>query len=358
VDLPLTLPEFEERAAGAIERGAFDYFAGGAGDEITLRDSVAAWQRLALRPRVLVDASRRSLEVTVLGRRRPHPLIVAPMAHQRLATPDGERATARAAVATQTPMCLATLASTGIDELAAAEPGLTRWFQVYVLRDRGATTALVEAAAAHGYEALVVTADVPVLGVRERDRRSRFETEEAQELPALRLLGREGRMIVGETASLFDPTVTWRDVERLASESPLPVLVKGILLAEDARRAVDHGAAGVVVSTHGGRQLDTVLASADALPPIVDEVGDEVDVLVDGGVRRGTDVLKGLALGARAVMVGRPVIWGLATGGAAGAQRVLELLLGELDNALALTGALHADGLDRSFVQHAPWANH
>jgi 4-hydroxymandelate oxidase len=252
---------------------------------------------------------------------------------------------ARAAAATSTIMCLATLASVSPAAVAAEVPGATRWFQLYVFSDRGASRELVAAASARGYEAVVVTVDRPVLGVRERELRAAVRESEA--------LGNERPT---DTSAVIDPRLRWSDIERLAADSPLPVLVKGLLTAEDARRAVEHGAAGVIVSNHGGRQLDTVLAGADALPEVVDAVGDQVDVLVDGGIRRGTDVVKGLALGARAVLIGRPALWGLAVDGAAGVQRVLEILLAELENALTLVGAPTIADLDRSFLTPAPWA--
>ena len=215
---------------------------------------------------------------------------------------------------------------------------------------------MVAAAVEHGYEALVLTVDLPVFGTRERDMRSGFVLDESMAIPNVAAAGALGTLGLRDVEKLFDPSLTWDDVGIFAAESGLPVLVKGVLTPEDARRALDSGATGVVVSNHGGRQLDTVLAGADALPAVVDEVGDELDVLVDGGIRRGTDVVKALALGARAVLVGRPVLWGLAVAGEEGARRVLELLLADIDIALALVGAPRAAQLDRSWVQRAPWA--
>ncbi|MBX5470704.1 MAG: alpha-hydroxy-acid oxidizing protein [Thermoleophilaceae bacterium] len=355
--LPLTIADFEARAAELLEAGPLGYYAGGAGDEITLRDNVDGWRRLAIRPRTLVDCSLIDTRTTLLGRERRHPIVVAPTAFHRLATPDGERATARAAAATDTIFVLSTLATSGCAEVAAACPeGGARWFQLYVFKDRGVSRELVAMAAESGYEALVVTVDMPVLGVRERDLRSGFAVGEATAIPMVERGGGRGRMSMPDVVSLIDPALRWSDIEDLAAESGLPVIVKGVLAPEDARRARECGAAGVVVSNHGGRQLDTVLSGADALPPVAEEVGDEIDVLVDGGVRRGTDVLKALALGARAVLVGRPVLWGLAVGGEEGARRVLEILRGELETALALAGCPRASELDSSWVQRAPWA--
>jgi isopentenyl diphosphate isomerase/L-lactate dehydrogenase-like FMN-dependent dehydrogenase len=354
VALPLTIADFEARAAETLDPGPLGYYAGGAGDEITLRDNVEAWRRLALRPRVMVDVSARDPGVTLLGRPRPHPLVVAPMAFHRLACVDGEAATARAALATGTPFSLSTLATTTIPELAGAVPEADRWFQLYVLRDRGITRELVDSAVEHGYEALIVTVDFPEVGTRERDLRTGFTVGDVTAVPNVRDAGAALNLL--EISEQIDSSLTWRDIERFAAESGLPVVVKGVLRPDDARHAAESGAAAVVVSNHGGRQLDTVLSGADALPAVVDEVGDEIDVLVDGGIRRGTDVVKALALGARAVLVGRPILWGLAVGGEAGARTVLEILLGELDVALALTGAPVAADLDPSWVQRAPWA--
>jgi 4-hydroxymandelate oxidase len=350
-----SVADYSAAAAERMPAGPHGYFAGGACDEITLADNVAAWNRLAIRPRMLVGVGKREPRVTVLGRPRPHPLIIAPMAFQALAHQDGEIATGRGASEAGAVMCLSTLATTSIEALAEAVPRAPRWFQLYVFADRGVSRDLVARAVAHGYEALVVTVDLPMFGLRERDLRSGVSSSTAA-VSAAAAAGATGLMSPADFGQLIDPELRWSDIEAFASESSLPVLVKGILTPEDALLAVEHGAAGIVVSNHGGRQLDTVLSGADALGPIVDVVGDRIEVLVDGGIRRGTDVLKALALGARAVMVGRPVLWGLAVDGAAGVRRVLQILLGELDLALALAGAPRAAELDRSFVAPAPWA--
>jgi 4-hydroxymandelate oxidase len=352
-DRPRTLAEYEREALQRMSPEALGYIEGGAGDEITLADNVAAWRRWALRPRMLVGAGSCDPAVTVLGVRRPHPVIVAPTAFQRLAHPDGEVAIARAAAATGTVMCVSTFASVGAASVADRVPEVTRWFQLYALTDRGATRELIDDAARRGYEALVVTVDRPVLGIREREWHvsvrdpvadiPRQDPAQTPEVPTAALYGQ------------IDPDLRWSDIERFAADSELPVLVKGILTAEDAELAVAHGAAGVVVSNHGGRQLDTALSGADALGPIADAVAGRIDVLVDGGIRRGTDVVKALALGAGAVLVGRPVTWGLAVAGAGGAQHVLETLLGEFVNALALVGCPRAADLGPGFVTPAPW---
>jgi 4-hydroxymandelate oxidase len=353
---PVSLADYEREAERSMVPGAHAYVVGGAGDEITLRDNVAAWARIAIRPRVLVGVGERDPRIDLLGVRRPHPLIIAPMAYQRMADPDGEIAMARAAAATGAVMCLSTLGTTSAPQLAEAVPDAPRWFQLYVFADRGVSRELVARAADNGYEALVVTVDLPVSGVRERDLRSGHLAAPAELVASAAAAGASGSLTPKQFTALIDPDLSWRDIERFASESPLPVILKGVLTPEDAVLAADHGARGVVVSNHGGRQLDTVLSGADALPPIVDAVGDRLELMVDGGIRRGTDVLKALALGARAVMVGRPALWGLAVGGSEGAQRVIEILLAEFDSALALSGARNARDIDRSLICPAPWA--
>jgi isopentenyl diphosphate isomerase/L-lactate dehydrogenase-like FMN-dependent dehydrogenase len=278
-------------------------------------------------------------------------VIVAPTAYHRLAHPDGEEATARGAAAADSIFCLSSLATTGPADVAAAAPDGARWFQLYVFRDRGISRGLLDAAVANGYEAIVITVDLPVLGIRERDVRSQYVIPDDLAPPGLPGTGPSGGLSLLQIGELIDPSLTWSDVEEFASDCGLPVLVKGVLTPEDARLAAEHGAAGVVVSNHGGRQLDTVAAGADALPAVVEAVGDRVDVLVDGGIRRGTDVLKALALGARAVMVGRPVIWGLAADGESGVRTVLELILAEFDIALALAGVPRASALGPTCVE-------
>jgi 4-hydroxymandelate oxidase len=348
MELPRTIADFEARAAEVLADGPHGYYAGGAGDELTLRANVEAWRRIGIRPRVLVDVSERSSETTVLGRSRPHPVFVAPTAFHGLADPEGERATARAAAGAGAVFCLSSLAGAGPAEIAAAAPSGERWLQLYVFRDRGVSDQLVREAAENGFEAIVVTVDLPVLGIRDRDVRTEYTLPDGVVAPG----AAGGRTFsVLEIGELIDPSLTWVDIERLVESSELPVIVKGVLTPEDALLAADHGVAGVVVSNHGGRQLDTVPAGAEALPAIADAVGDRVDVLVDGGVRRGTDVLKALALGARAVMVGRPVIWGLVVAGEPGARAVIDLLVGELDVALALAGVSDASGLGPDCVQ-------
>jgi isopentenyl diphosphate isomerase/L-lactate dehydrogenase-like FMN-dependent dehydrogenase len=354
-DGPINVADFERLAAEKLEAGALGYFAGGAGDEVTLRDNVEAWRRWRLRPRVLVDVSAVTTEVELLGGPLSMPLLVAPVAYQRLVDREGEIGMARAAAEAGTAMCLSTLATTRPGELAASAPPGRRWFQLYCFKDEAVTRALTEEAVAAGFEAIVVTVDAPRGGNRERDRRTGFEIPEGLGVPSVAAaMGVERAVTIAETFALMNPALGWSDLEELASECGLPVLVKGLLTAEDATLAVEHGAAGVVVSNHGGRQLDRALASGDALPEVVDAVDGRAAVLVDGGIRRGVDVAIALALGADAVLVGRPALWGLAAAGAEGARQVLELLRDELELALALCGCPSPAELTRSHVRRAP----
>jgi isopentenyl diphosphate isomerase/L-lactate dehydrogenase-like FMN-dependent dehydrogenase len=326
----LNVADYERAAEEKLDAAAFGYFAGGANDEWTLRENVAAFNRWVLRPRVLVDVSEPVTATTVLGAELSFPVIVAPMAFQRSAHPEGEAAMARGAAAAGTAMCLSTLSTTPIEEVTEG----TRWFQLYWSPERGVVRDLVQRADAAGFGSILVTVDLPVLGRRERDLRTGFE-------PPVPI------------DSVVDPSLTWRDLEWLRSLSSLPVLVKGILTAEDATLAVEAGVEGIVVSNHGGRQLDGVAASLDALLEVVEATGDRVPVLMDGGVRRGTDVVKALALGAKAVLVGRPALWGLAVGGAEGVERVLTLLRDELQLALALCGCAAPGEVTRAHVSRA-----
>jgi 4-hydroxymandelate oxidase len=351
-DRRVNVDDFERAARARLEPGAFGYFAGGAGDEHTLHGNSAAFERWRLRPRVLVDVATVSTAATVLGTEVAFPLLVAPTAFQRLADPEGELATARAAAAAGTVMTLSTLSSVSPAELAAAAPRAPQWFQLYWSKDRGFTKELVESAAEAGHSALVLTVDFPVAGRRERDLRASFALPDDLPLPNLPVrIERED--FHANLGSIVDSTLTWRDLEWLRSCSPLPLVLKGILTAEDALLAVEHGAAAVIVSNHGGRQLDGVPPTLDALPEVVEAAGERVEVLVDGGIRRGTDVLKALALGARAAMSGRAVLWGLAAGGEEGARQVLELLRAEIEVGLKLLGCASPAEVTRAHVRRA-----
>jgi isopentenyl diphosphate isomerase/L-lactate dehydrogenase-like FMN-dependent dehydrogenase len=354
-DGPINVADFERLAAEKLDPGVLGYFAGGAGDEETLRDNVEAWRRWRLRPRVLAGVGTASTAVDLLGGPLSMPVLVAPVAYQRLVDPEGEIGMARAAAAAGTAMCLSTLATTRPSELAAAAPDGRRWFQLYCFKDEAVTRALVDEAVESGFEAIVVTVDAPPAGNRERDRRTGFRIPAGLGVPSIAAaMGVELAVTIEETFALMSPALGWSDLEDLASESSLPVLVKGLLTAEDAELAVAHGAAGVVVSNHGGRQLDRALASGDALPEVVEAVGGRAAVLVDGGIRRGVDVAIALALGADAVLVGRPALWGLAVAGSAGAEQVLGLLREELELALALCGCASSADLGSSHLRRAP----
>ncbi|MGH2956030.1 MAG: alpha-hydroxy acid oxidase [Solirubrobacterales bacterium] len=348
---PVNIADFERLAAEALEPGAHGYFAGGAGDERTLARNAEAFERWELRPRVLVDVSEVSTRCRVLETEMSMPVLVAPIAFQRLAHPDGEEAMARAAAEAGAVMCLSSLTSTPPAEVAAAAPGGPRWMQVYLFRDREVTRALLDEAAEAGYEALLLTVDAPFAGRRERDLRAGFEVPAEIRAPAIEAAVGQRSLSTAEVFELVDPSITWDDLESLSSASELPVLIKGIVCGEDAALAVEHGAAGVVVSNHGGRQLDNAPATIEALPEVAEAVDGRIALLMDGGVRRGTDVAVALALGADAVLVGRPALWGLAVDGETGARRALGILAEELKLALALLGCPAPDAVGPSHVR-------
>ncbi|MBP5971796.1 alpha-hydroxy-acid oxidizing protein [Brasilonema sp. CT11] len=358
---PLNLFEYEQLATKSLSKMALDYYASGAWDEVTLRDNRAAFEKFKLRPRSLVDVSQRNLATEVLAQPLQIPLLIAPMAFQCLANPQGEVATARAAASAGVGMVLSTLSTKSIEEVAAVRHDTNlqtpQWFQLYIHKDRGLTRALVERAYAAGYKALCITVDAPVLGRRERDKRNEFALPPDMQLANLtNLSGLNISQKQGESglftyfAQQLDPAVTWQDLEWFESLCPLPLVVKGILRADDAVRAVESGAKAIVVSNHGGRQLDGAVASIDALAEVVDAVGDRAEVLLDGGIRRGTDILRALALGAKAVLVGRPVLWGLAVAGEAGVAHVIDILRDELDVAMALSGCASLEKIDSSLL--------
>jgi 4-hydroxymandelate oxidase len=344
--MTLDLQELEERARGRLPRNVYDFYAGGAGDELTLTDNVAAWARVRLRPRILRDVGDVRTEVSALGVPVGLPLLGAPMAFQRVLHPDGERAMARGIGAAGSLMIVSTRSSIPLEEVAEELAGTPWWFQVYCLRDRGLTEELVGRATAAGCRALVLTGDTPFVGTRRRDPLGHFSLPDDMYMPSL---------VVGDSdedgiRTFQDPTVTLEAVAWLHGLSGLPVLVKGVLRGDDAAACVEAGAAGVVVSNHGGRQLDGVIATATALPEVVEAVDGRAEVYVDGGIRRGSDALRALALGARAVLVGRPLAWGLAAGGADGVHEVLAHLAEELRLALALAGVPAAADVPRDLI--------
>ena len=334
------LEALEAAARKVLSPMAYDYAAGGADDELTVEDNQAAWGRLRLRPRMLRDVSSVETATTVLGTPVDLPVLVAPMGHQRLFHDEGEVATAQSAARCGTVMVVSSLATVTLEDVAAAAPEAPRWFQLYVNPDRGWNAEIIQRATAAGYRALVLTVDVTTQGNRRRDERNAFALPDGLTLANLgvSLSAGEGSALKDFVHRGVDNTITFADLEWFRSQAGMPLLVKGILRGDDARAAVDAGAPGVIVSNHGGRQLDTAVATADALAEVVEAVARDAEVYVDGGVRRATDVLKAVALGARAVLLGRPVLWGLATGGADGVHAVLEHFRVELERTLRLAG--------------------
>ena len=355
----VNLYDFEASALARLPRPTRDYYCGGANDEITLERNRAAYDAIPIHYRVLRDVSERDLSTSVLGIPLSMPIVVAPTACHELAHTDGELATARAAGAAGTLMIISTLANFAMEDVRREATG-PLWFQLYIYRDRGVTRELVRRAEAAGCRAIVFTVDAPVGGQRERDVRNEFRLPEGIVMRNLLPAGRsfagldEGNGSAADYINaMFDPSISWKDLEWLAAQTKLPVLVKGVVRADDAVRAREHGAQGVVVSNHGGRQLDTSPATIEVLESITTAVDGRIEVLIDGGVRRGTDVLKALALGARAVLIGRPVLWGLAVDGEHGVRSVLDILRRELDVAMALAGCCNVEEIDMGLI-HPP----
>jgi lactate 2-monooxygenase len=360
---PISAAEWEARAAEVLEPGPFDYIAGGAGSEATMRANLEAFDRRRLRPRMLTGNVERDISVEVLGTRSPAPFFLAPIGVLSIAHAEGEQAVARAAAATGVPMVLSSAASHSIEEVAEAMGGAPRWFQLYWVNDREVTVSLVERAATAGYGAIVVTLDTLTLGWRPRDLghaylpfvtgegcaqffsdpvfRSRLEKPPEEDLPAA---------AVTMLATFGNLGLTWDDLRWLRERTQLPLLVKGILRADDAERARDCGVAGVVVSNHGGRQVDGAVAALDALVEVREALGPDAVVLMDSGIRTGADVLKALALGADAVLLGRPYAYGLAVGGQEGVETVVRHLMAEIDLTLALSGGARAADLDETWI--------
>jgi 4-hydroxymandelate oxidase len=353
----VNLPDYEARARESVDGSTLDYYDGGSNDEITLRGNVAAFSRIALYPRMFRGVGTRDMSTTIVGSRARWPVIVAPVALLGMLSPDGEVPAARAATAAGSIFVLSSLSVTPIEDVIAVATGPV-WFQLYIYKDRAASEALVKRVEEAGCSALELTADTPILGRRERDVRNSFGLPEGLWTPNLTadagsLTPHAGSDSPFKAAidALFYPDLTWDDVAWLTSITHLPVLIKGLLRADDAVRAVDAGAAAVIVSNHGGRQLDTAPAAIDALVAIADAVGDRTELIVDGGIRRGADVLKAIALGARAVQIGRPIVWGLVVDGEQGVGDVLDLLRDELDLAMALTGCRSIDEITSDLLR-------
>ncbi len=352
----INVADYACAARAKLPREAFDYYEGGALDEITLRENTAGWERLKLYYRVLASVGKREIDTTVLGQSISMPIVVAPTAFHRLAGGEGEIETARAAKAAGTLFILSSLSNTAMESVFA-QAASPRWFQLYIYKDRGITLELVRRAEAAGAEAIVLTVDAPGLGTRERDARNSFRLPDGIVVENLAPLGKgkfpevKGSGLAAYVRANFKEDIGFDDLDWLCRSTRLPVIVKGVCCGDDAQRAAEHGAKAVVVSNHGGRQLDTAPATCEVLPHVVDAAGDRCEIYVDGGIRRGSDVLKAIALGAQAVLVGRPVLWGLCVAGEKGATNVLEILRRELDEAMLLCGCTKLSDIDRSLLK-------
>ncbi|XP_006625995.2 2-Hydroxyacid oxidase 1 isoform X1 [Lepisosteus oculatus] len=363
---PVCISDYEQQAKIILPKAVFDYYFSGADEQETLADNVAAFSRWKLYPRVLRDVSRVDLSVSVLGQQLSMPVCVAATAMQRMAHPAGETATAKACRSSGTGMMLSSWATSSIEEVAQNAPDGVRWLQLYIYKDRELTKSLVKRAESAGYKGIFVTVDTPYLGRRRNDVRNRFKLTPHLKManfesPDLAFSSKESYKedsgLAVYVTQAIDPTLKWEDIVWLKKLTTLPVVVKGILRVDDAREALKYGVDGIVVSNHGARQLDCVPATIDVLPEIVEAVGGKVEVFLDGGIRRGTDVLKALALGAKAVFIGRPILWGLACQGEKGVSEVLELLREELRLAVALVGCTTVKEIDKSIVRRSQFTS-
>jgi 4-hydroxymandelate oxidase len=346
---PVCVGDYEAAAQRAMSATNWEFFSSGAADELTLGWNREAYNRLRLRPRVLVDVSRIDTSTTLLGKELAHPILLAPVADHRMIHAEGELATARAAGSTRTPLVLSSCTNTRIEEVVAAASS-PLWFQVYVQQDRGFTRAMVQRAVAAGAEALCVTVDSPTFGARDRQARSCYDLSPGVTRPHMPEAARSEPGENGIFPDWTEPSLTWKDIDWLRAQVNVPVLLKGVLNPDDAQRAAEEGIAGIIVSNHGARNLDTVPATIEALPLVAERVQKRMAVLVDGGIRRGTDIVKALALGADAVLIGRPYVYGLAAGGEEGVRRVIQILRSELEMAMGLLGKADVRSLDRSVL--------
>lgn len=349
----LNLFDYERAAADALPPAYYEYFSGGVADNITRNANRTAFDNLRLLPRMMRDVSNLSLETRIKGTKASAPIMLAPASTQKLAHHDGELGLARAANRLGLIQVLSTMSNVSVEEIVAV--GHTVWFQLYIFRDRAWSERIVQRAVDAGCQALVVTVDVPTLGLRENLTRASFHSPEELTYPNLVDPNdtKTHANLLASVAANFDPALTWEDIGWLRTLTDLPIWVKGILRADDAQRAVDAGVSGIIVSNHGGRQLDTAVATIDALPVIAAAVGDQVELLLDGGVRRGSDVLKALALGAKAILLGRPPLMGLAVNGEAGAVHVLELLRDELANVMMQCGCAKIEDIGPDLIIHS-----
>ncbi|XP_060113982.1 2-Hydroxyacid oxidase 1-like [Heteronotia binoei] len=357
---PICIADFELHAKEVLPKSVYDYYRSGADDQQTLAENVDAFSRLKLYPRMLRDVSAVDLSTSILGQRVSMPICVGATAMQRLAHADGETATARACRSAGTGMMVSTWATSSIEEVAQAAPEAIRWMQLYIYKDREVTRSLVRRAERAGYKGIFLTVDTPFLGKRLDDVRNKFQLP-----PHLRMKNFETNHLAFSSekgyeensglsvyvAEAIDPSIKWEDLKWLRGLTTLPIVAKGILRADDAREAVKHGVNGILVSNHGARQLDGVPATIEVLPEIIEAVEGKVEVFLDGGIRKGSDVLKALALGAKAVFVGRPVVWGLVYKGEEGVKEVLQILKEEFQLAMALSGCQSVEEIDGTLVR-------
>jgi len=365
--VPVNVYEYHTLAKAKLPAMVYGYYASGADDQQTLQDNEDAFKRLRFRPRVLIDVSAQDLTTVILGSASAFPLVLAPTAMQRMAHPEGELATARASTRAGVPMTLSSWSTTSLEDVAAASSG-PKWFQLYVYKDRDITLQLVRRAEASGYLAIALTVDTPRLGRREADIKNQFSLPSHLTMANFASVdpgAEQGRMgaaagsgLAAYVAGLIDQSLSWKDIAWLKRNTRLPILAKGIETREDAEIALEAGCAGIIVSNHGARQLDGVIATVDALEEVVHAVRGRIPVLVDSGVRRGTDIVKALALGASGVMIGRPYVWGLATAGEEGIVHVLELLKKEFALAMALCGCVKVSDIKREMVIRDVYAPH
>ncbi|KAF5186887.1 L-lactate dehydrogenase [Thalictrum thalictroides] len=350
---PVNVTEFQELAKQALPKMFYDFYSGGAEDQYTLRKNIEAFSRIMFQPRVLVDVSCINLSTTILGYKISSPIMVAPTAMHKFAHPEGEIATARAAAACKTIMVLSFRSTCTVEEVASSCNAI-RFFQLYVYRRRDISALLVQRAERCGYKAIVLTADCPRTGRREADIKNKMISPQLKNFEGLlsaEVVSEKGSKLAAFANGAFDPSLSWKDIAWLKSITNLPILIKGVLTAENAVKAVEVGVAGIIVSNHGGRQLDYVPATISVLEEVVQAVGGRIPVLFDGGIRRGTDVFKALALGAQAVLIGRPVIFGLAAKGEYGVRRVIEMLRDELELTMTLCGCRSVKEITRSYVR-------
>jgi 4-hydroxymandelate oxidase len=352
----LRISDYETRAKEVLTTMAWEYLDSAAGDELTLKWNMTAFDRIQFLPRVLCDVSELDISVELFGERLPHPVLLAPIAYHKLFHKNGEPESAKGAALAQSVYCVSTMTNTSIEEIAQSSPDTKLWYQLYVQRDRGYTKSLLERVEAAGARAIVVTVDTPVLGNRVREARAGFHLPEGISRAMLEGLPKELQITGHDTDlqgiyyPLCDPKLSWNDIEWIVKNSNLPVVLKGLLHPDDADIAIQSGAQGVIVSNHGARNLDTVPPTIEMLPDIVERVDGEIPVLFDGGIRRGTDILKAMALGASAVMIGRPYMWGMAVNGAEGIEKAVNLLLTEMKIAMALCGRSVLSEIDEGIL--------